>query len=166
MANGRPQRGHITKEEVASPTVATESVMLTLVVDIRGYRDMCIFDIPNVFTQTTDGNKKVRMKSKGKLSKPITKTDPTLYANFVTVKNGKYVIHVELLKAIYGLIKSVILFYKKLVKGLKEIVFRLNPYDPCATKIIVNEKQHIIVWNVDDVKSSHVDTKVNDGFIH
>ena len=109
--------------------------------------------------------KKVRMKSKGKLSKPITKTDPTLYANFVTVKNGKYVIHVELLKAIYGLLKSAILFYKKLVKVLKEIVFRLNPYDSCVAKITVNEKQHTIVWHVDDIKSSHKDPKVNDDFI-
>ena len=45
---------------------------------------------------------------------------------------------------------------------MKEIGFKLNPY---KTNIILNEKQHIILWHVDDFKSSHVDPKVNDGFI-
>ena len=30
---------------------------------------------------------------------------------------------------------------------------------------MVNNKQHTIVWHVDDVKSSHIDSKVNDKFL-
>ena len=91
--------------------------------------------------------------------------ETTLYTKFVTVDNGQYVLYVYILKALYCLIKSALLFYKKLVKVLKEIVFRLNPYDSCVAKITVNEKQHTIVWHVDDIKSSHVDTKLNVEFI-
>ena len=40
----------------------------------------------------------------------------------------------------------------------------MNPYDICVTNRIVQGKQHTITWHVDDVKSSHVDPKVNDDF--
>ena len=66
--------------------------------------------------------------------------ETTLYTKFVTVDNGQYVLYVYILKALYGLIKSALLFYKKLVKVLKEIGFNLNPYDPCVVNRIVNSK--------------------------
>jgi hypothetical protein len=34
-----------------------------------------------------------------------------------------------------------------------------------VTNHIVNGKQHTVTWYVDDVKSSHVDSKVNDNFL-
>ena len=40
----------------------------------------------------------------------------------------------------------------------------MNPYDVCVANRIVKGKQHTITWHVDDVKSSHVDPKVNDDF--
>ena len=66
---------------------------------------------------------------------------------------------IELLKYLYGLLKSELLFYKKLVKVLKDIGFKLNTYDPCVANIIVNDKQHTILCHVEDVKSYHVDPK-------
>ena len=41
----------------------------------------------------------------------------------------------------------------------------MNPYDPCVANRIVNGKQHTVSWHVDDLKSSHVDSKVNDQFL-
>ena len=49
--------------------------------------------------------------------------------------------------------------------GLKEIGFKLNIQDLCVANKIVDDKQHTIVWHVEDVKSSHVYPKVNDEFI-
>ena len=57
------------------------------------------------------------------------------------------------------------LFYKKLKKDLESIQFKVNPYDPCVANSMVNGKQHTVTWHVDDLKSSHVDLKVNDRFI-
>ena len=42
--------------------------------------------------------------------------------------------------------------------------FEINPYNPCVVNKRVNGKQLTVMWHVDDVKSSHVDSKVNDIF--
>ena len=55
--------------------------------------------------------------------------------------NEQPVLYVELIKALYGLQKAEILFYKKVVKGLKEIGFKFNAYDPCVANIIANDKE-------------------------
>ena len=39
-------------EEAATPTVMTESVLLTATVEARERRDIATFDIPNAFIQT------------------------------------------------------------------------------------------------------------------
>jgi hypothetical protein len=41
----------------------------------------------------------------------------------------------------------------------------VNLYDPCVANHIVKVKQHTVSWHVDDLKSSHVDSKVNDQFL-
>jgi hypothetical protein len=62
------------------------------------------------------------------------------------------------------MIQSSLLFYKKFRKDLEGIGFKVNPYDPCVANRTINSQQHTITWHVDDVKSSHVDPKVNDDF--
>ncbi len=52
VAGGNTQRGHVTKEELSSPTVSTEAVLLTSIVDVRKGRDIPVVDIPNAFIQT------------------------------------------------------------------------------------------------------------------
>ena len=50
-ADGRPQRAFTAKEDAASPTVATESVFLTCMIDALEARDVAIVDIPGAFMQ-------------------------------------------------------------------------------------------------------------------
>ncbi len=52
VAGGNTQRGHVTKEELSSPTVSTKAVLLTLIVDALEGRDVAVIDIPNAFIQT------------------------------------------------------------------------------------------------------------------
>ena len=52
MAGGIKQRDFISKEDASSPTVSTEAVMLTHVVDAEEDRDVATIDIPNAFIQT------------------------------------------------------------------------------------------------------------------
>jgi hypothetical protein len=52
VAGGNKQREHITKEDASSPTVATESVLLSCIIDAEEERDVAVIDIPNVFVQT------------------------------------------------------------------------------------------------------------------
>ena len=50
------------------------------------------------------------------------------------------------------------------VKDLKEVGFTLNPYDLCVANKTINGHQQTLCWHVDDVKSSHVNKKVQDAF--
>ena len=50
-ADGRKQRSYMTKEETSSPTVATESLMLSCAIDAREQRDVATVDIPVAFIQ-------------------------------------------------------------------------------------------------------------------
>jgi hypothetical protein len=52
VAGGNKQSDHISKEDASSPTVATESVLLTSVIAAEEGRDVATVDIPNVFIQT------------------------------------------------------------------------------------------------------------------
>ena len=68
----------------------------------------------------------------------------------------------QVLKAIYGMLESALLFYKKFRADLEEIGYEINPYDMCVANKIINGKQHTVTWHVDDLKFSHEDPKVND----
>ena len=57
-----------------------------------------------------------------------------------------------------------LLWYLKFRRDLESQGFKLNPYDPCVVNKTVNKKQHTIRFHVDNLKSSHIDPKVNDKF--
>ena len=80
------------------------------------------------------------------------------------MENGRRVIYVVVLRAIYGMLVASLLFYKKLRGDLEGAGFIFNPYDPCIANRVVNGKQQTIRFHVDDLMSSHMDPKVNDEF--
>ena len=69
-----------------------------------------------------------------------------------------------MLKALYGMLVASLLWYKQFKSDLEESGFKFNPYDPCVANRKVRGKQQTIRFHVDDVKSSHVDMKVNNEF--
>ena len=78
----------------------------------------------------------------------------------MVIENGKRVLYVKVLRAIYGCIESALLWYELYVKTLKGMGFVLNPYDRCVANKEINGKQCTIAWYVDDNKISHMDPKV------
>jgi hypothetical protein len=46
------------------------------------------------------------------------------------LENCKKVLYVEVLKAIYGMLKAALLWYKTFRKDLEDIGFVFNPYGP------------------------------------
>jgi len=88
--------------------------------------------------------------------------DPEMYGLCVVIEKGEKVVYVELLKALYGTLRAARLFWEKLSNKLKEWGFKIIDYDPCVANKIVNGKQITVVWHVDDLKISHVETKVVD----
>jgi hypothetical protein len=63
------------------------------------------------------------------------------------------------------MMKSALLYYKKFRKDIEAIGFQVNPYDPCVANRMIDGNQHTVTWHVDDLKSSHVNPKVNDKFL-
>ncbi len=54
------------------------------------------------------------------------------------------------------MMKSALLFYRKLVSELREMGFEINPYDPYVANKMVNGTQMTIRWHVDDLVKSHL----------
>jgi hypothetical protein len=79
--------------------------------------------------------------------------------------DNKPVLHVKLQKALYGCLRSALLFYKKLLRDLEDLGFVVNPYDSCVANTTINGKKFTITWHVDDLKLSHVDIEAVDEMI-
>lgn len=105
------------------------------------------------------------MKIRGTLVDILVEMNPEKYSKYVTSENGRRVIYVMMLKALYGMLESSLLYYKKFTKDIETIGFAVNPYDPCIANRMVDGSQHTICWHVDDLKSSHKDSRVNDEFL-
>ncbi|KAL7577140.1 hypothetical protein ACA910_019742 [Epithemia clementina (nom. ined.)] len=165
-ANGSVQRQWMDRKETASPTAATEAILLTVMIDAHESRDVMIADIPNAFIQKpmlkAEKGERVIMKKRGSLVDMLVEMSPEIYQEQVVMEAGNKVLYFVITKAIYGMLVSALLFYKKLKKDLEEIGFEVNPYDPCIANRMINGKQHIVTWHVNDLKLSHVDPKVND----
>jgi hypothetical protein len=91
---------------------------------------------------------------------------PSLYRKYVTTNaKGKAVLYVQLEKAVYGMMKSALLFYRKLVANLTSLGYAINPYDPCVESKLINGKQMTICWHVNYLLIGHVDSSVVTTFL-
>jgi hypothetical protein len=165
VAGGNLQRGHVTKEESSSPTVSTESVLLTSIVDALEERDVAIIDIPNAFIQTRvqDAKDRVIIRITGVIVDWLVKAAPKVYATYVAVNSrGEKSLLVECFNAIYGTMVAGLLYYRKFSSSLEKRGFVMNPYDPCVWNKTIKGKQITICFHVDDCKISHVGEKVVD----
>jgi hypothetical protein len=163
-ADDRKQHEHTTKNETSSPTVATESLMLSCIIDAKERQDVATADIPGAFMQA-DSEGEVHMKMEGTMAELLVKLDPKLYRRRVQMQHGKSVMYVKLKKALYGTLQAALIFWKNLWKSLKEWGFEINPYDWCVANKIIDDKQCTILWHVDDIKISHADPKVVNGVL-
>jgi hypothetical protein len=120
-------------------------------------------DIPNAFVQTKlDNNQeKVIIKIRGILVDMLIEINPEMYWSYIVYEGSHRVIYVRMLRALYGMIQSALLFYNKFRSDIETIGFKVNDYNTCVANRIIIGKQHTITWHVDDVKSSHQDPAVN-----
>ncbi|MEL6660938.1 MAG: hypothetical protein AAFR36_31085, partial [Bacteroidota bacterium] len=167
--NGKPTREWLSREDSASPTVSTESLFLTAVIEAVEERDVMTADIPNAFIQAPmpevrEGEPRVMMKITGVLVDMLVSIDADLYGPFIVFDRGRKVLYVQVLLAIYGQLVASLRWFLTFSKDLEGIGFEFNPYDPCVANRMVNGSQQTILFHVDDLKSSHVDPAVNDEF--
>ena len=88
-------------EEAASPTVMTESVLLTAAIEAHENRDVATWDIPNAFIQTAveeldqDGDQ-IIMKIRGAMVDMLLEIDES-YQEFLVYEKGQKVLYVHIL---------------------------------------------------------------------
>ena len=78
----------------------------------------------------------------------------------VRFKNGKKVLYVQILKALYGMIESALLRYTLYAHVLQKQGFVINNIDKCVANKVINGKQCTIGWYVDDNIMGHKDSRV------
>ena len=88
VAGGNKQRGYINKEDLSSPTVSTESVILTSLVNALEGRKTAIINVPNAFIQTVvrDESQCIIICIRGMLVDILVKIAPEVYSDYVTMK--------------------------------------------------------------------------------
>ncbi len=137
---------------------------MTAAIDARENREVVTIDIPGAFLHATNDDYVV-MRMNGTLTELMAKTDLKLYRKYLTDEKGKKVLYVRLQKALYGMMKSALLFYRKLISELKGMSFEENPYDPCVVNKMVNGSQMTVRWHVDDLMISHTSSETISQFL-
>jgi hypothetical protein len=168
VAEGNKQHDYISKEDVSSPTVSTESVLLSYIVNAEEERDVAVIDIPNLFIETRVEHEedKVIIKLRGVLVDILLDVAPELYKDYVMTGNkGIKQFIVQCQNAIYGAMIASLLYYRKFTTSIIGYGFKINPHNPCVANKIVDGNQMTILYHVDDCKLSHVDPKANDDMI-
>ena len=95
----------------------------------------------------------------------MAKTDPKLYRKYLTDEKGKKVLYLRLKKALYGMMKSALLFYRKLTSELKGMGIEINPYDPCVVNRMINSSQMAVSWHVDNLMISRTSNEAISQFL-
>lgn len=133
--------------------MATDALLLSILIDAHEGRDVAGAYLKAYMTDL------VIMKFTGETVDILCKMNPR-HAKFVVVENGVKVLFVKLIKALYGCVKSALLWYELFSTTLKAMGFELNPHDPCIANCEIDGKQCTIAWYVDDTKISHANQDV------
>ena len=92
-ADGIKQRMYMSKEDTSSPTVTTEGLLLSCVLDVKEGRDVATTDIPGGFMQT-EMDDVVHVRLLGPLALLLATVDPKKYKKFAVIEGGKPVIYI------------------------------------------------------------------------
>ena len=149
------------KHYYASPNFANNSVMIASALEAKEGCDVVIIDIPGAYLHTyVDKHVKqiITMLFKGKLVDIMVMVDLKQYRKYMTYDSKENaMLYVEMDKSLYGLLKSALLFCKKLRKYLEAYGFVINTYGPCVANAMIESHQMMVTWHVDDLKVSHKD---------
>ncbi len=135
------------------PTVATEAILLSCIIDAKEGRDVAVIDIPNGFIQmqVEDEGDMAIINICGVVMDILVKIAPNVYKSYIlTDKKGTKQLLVQCQNALYGTMVASLLYYHKFTKSLTSVRFEINPYDPCMANKIVDGTQMTIFFHVDD----------------
>ena len=130
-------------------------------IDAHEGRAVHTFDIPGAYLHTSfPDDKVVHMKCECEFVEIMCKVDPE-YEIFVIYEKKKNVLYVLILKAIYGIIYSALIWYDLFSTTLSYFGIKLNPCERCIANKVIDEHQFTMGLFVDNKKVSHMDENDN-----
>lgn len=161
-ADGSVQRNYVSREEASSPTLSNEALMCLLLINSFENRDIAVFDVPGAYLHAAIPKDKFAiLKIEDEFVNIMCDVNP-MYLNDVRYEGKRKVLYVRILKALYGMIESALLWHSLYTEVLEKEGFELNPYDRCVANKVIDGKQCTLAWYVDDNILSHSDSKVVD----
>jgi uncharacterized protein YeaC (DUF1315 family) len=110
-ADGRKQRFYKSKDQTSSPTVSTEAVFLTSVIEAQERRKVMTIDIPGAFMHVNI-DELIHVRLEGPMAELLTRVDPDKYRAYMSKESGKQVLYIELQKALYSTLQAALLIGK------------------------------------------------------
>ena len=132
--------------------------MASLMIDAHEGRDVATADVAGAYLNA-DMKKFTLMRITGVGVEILCAANPS-YKKYVTKEGREQVLYLKIVKAIYGLVESALLWYQLFSTSLADLGFEINPYDPCVANCTIDGAQCTIVWYVDDNKISHISPEV------
>lgn len=130
-ANGSRQKRFLKDDKsIASPTVSVEGLLGTFIIDAYEGREIGSFNIPGAYlhAKMEHGETRVLLRLRDELVDMMCRANAK-YLPYVHVVKGRKVLYLKVLRAIYGCIKSALLWYELFSGTLKEMGFTINPYN-------------------------------------
>ena len=152
--NGSRQRSYTAEEDASSPTVSTEALLLTAVIDAKEGREIATCDITGAFL-------KADMKDFVLIVLRNDEIDALIQANqkykqyIKTLDKNRRVLYLQLSKAMYGYLKSARLFWEHLSTYFSKLGFTQNQYNLGVANKCIDRDICTVAWHVDDLKVSH-----------
>jgi len=82
------------------------------------------------------------VKMQGAMADLMVRVNPNKYGPYITKENGKSVLYVQLLKALFGTLQAALLFWEELSGFfIDELGFEPNLYDACVVNKMIDSKQ-------------------------
>ena len=153
VADGRKQRQWYTRNQVTSPTMSNDSLMALLTVSAAERRKIISWDVEGAYL-LADQDDFVVVKFTGESVDVLCDVDSG-YKEYVSFEKGKKVLYVQLLTALYGCLRSALLWYELYTTESKTMGFELNPYDSCVANKTIDDKQCSIGYYADDNIATH-----------
>ena len=116
------------------------------------------YNVPSAFVNT-ELDEEVIMVLRDDLAELLVKVAPHIYQKYISRDSkGKVILYVVLQKSLYGLMRAVLLFNRKLRNELDAYRFVVNPEDPCVATKWVPDNAHpeggrhmTVIWHPDDL---------------
>ena len=151
----------IDKDDVSAPTISTDVLFITLVIDASEGRRVVIWYIPGAFLPAK-ANSGSYIKFISEMVNILCQLNPRLYKPYVVTEKRRKVLYTEAHKAVYGMVNSAFLFLLDLIGFLEKQGLVMNPYVICCMNKMINGNQSTAVWHVENITGSHVEQEVLD----